>query len=366
MTQGRGRAGFSLVELLIATAISVAIAGAILGLTAPAHAMFETAAARADIQQRVRMAVEAITKDLMMAGASGQLGGIIAPGRTFATVAPYRRGWQSPDPPGTFFDDRLSILYVPPSAPEAVLAADTASTAFVTVQPQSGCPPSTPLCGFATNQQVMIFDASGSHDEFRVAAVQDGPPALVGDGHALSTTYAGGAIVAGVVTATYWIRHDIAADVHQLMRYDGRQTDSPLVDDVVGLKFEYFGDPSPPSLVKLLHEPSGPWTSYGPPPLQVHDNCLFTVDGDTAVPRPEMRDLGEPPSLAPLSRGQLVDGPWCPDATSTVRFDADLLRVRRVRVTLRLRAAHTAANVRAPDAEVTFDVAPRNLRAYTE
>ena len=33
-----------------------------------------------------------------------------------------------------------------------------------------------------------------------------------------------------------------------------------------------------------------------------------------------------------LTAGQLTDGPWCPNATSTNRFDADLLRIRKVRV----------------------------------
>jgi hypothetical protein len=79
-----------------------------------------------------------------------------------------------------------------------------------------------------------------------------------------------------------------------------------------------------------------------------------------------------------LSSSMLLDGPWCPDETRVNRFDADLLRVRRVSVTLRVQAA--AASLRGPagslfrragtassaaryvpDLEVHFDVAPRNL-----
>jgi hypothetical protein len=74
----------------------------------------------------------------------------------------------------------------------------------------------------------------------------------------------------------------------------------------------------------------------------------------------------------------LSDGPWCPDATNANRWDADLLRIRRVAVTLRVEAA--AAMLRGPagplfvnggtargglawvpDQEVRFEVAPRNL-----
>jgi hypothetical protein len=61
------------------------------------------------------------------------------------------------------------------------------------------------------------------------------------------------------------------------------------------------------------------------------------------------------------------------------RFDGDLLRIRRVRVTIRAQAADrlvrgtgpeyavpglaTAGNAMVPDLEVTFDVTPRNLQA---
>jgi hypothetical protein len=72
------------------------------------------------------------------------------------------------------------------------------------------------------------------------------------------------------------------------------------------------------------------------------------------------------------------DGPWCPDETSENRWDADLLRIRRVRVTLRVEAA--VASLRGPagalftnggsatspirwipDQQIRFTVSPRNL-----
>ena len=79
-----------------------------------------------------------------------------------------------------------------------------------------------------------------------------------------------------------------------------------------------------------------------------------------------------------LGAAQLTDGPWCPDAAADDRWDADLLRIRRVSVTVRVEAA--AASLRGPasalfvhagssrgggawlpDIEARFDVAPRNL-----
>ena len=274
--------GFSLIELLIAVAITLVVAGAIFGLTGPAYAMFHTAVERADMQQRLRIGIEAIAKDLMMAG---------MPGRTVAAVLPRRQGLRSPDPPDVFFDDRISVMYVPPAAATTTLSADTASTVAVPVQPQRNCPIANPLCGFRVNQLVSVFDGAGAHDEFRIIAIQDNPPALLGGGTPLSAQYSAGAIVSEIVAATYWLQID------QLMRYDGSQTDSPVADGVVRLRFQYFGG----------------WAS----------------------------------SLVPL------DEP---------RFDADLRRIRLVRVTLQVRASRTFIFTRIPDLELSFDIAPRNLQ----
>jgi hypothetical protein len=79
-----------------------------------------------------------------------------------------------------------------------------------------------------------------------------------------------------------------------------------------------------------------------------------------------------------LGAEMLTDGPWCPDASAANRFDADLLRVRRIRVTLRVESAvaslrgpagvlfrrggtSRAAERLVPDQEIRFDVTPRNL-----
>jgi hypothetical protein len=360
---------------LIAMAIMLVVAGAVFGLTGPAQATFQTTPERADMQQRLRIGIEAISKDLMMSGAGGQVtGGTILPGRSFATIVPRRRGLQSPDPPDVFVDDRISIMYVPPAAATTTLSADTGSTVTIPLRPQPGCPSAEPLCGFHANQLVSIFDGTGAHDEFRVISTSD-PLVLVGAGPPLSKLYLAGATVAEVVSATYWLRTDAAANVHQLMRYDGRQTDSPLAEDVMGLRFQYFGDPSPPVLRRQLDDLQGPWTSYGPvpPPIEIDDpstpgygageNCMFTVDRGTTVTRAEMIDLGSSASsLVPLDARQLTDGPWCPDPASPVRFDADLLRIRLVRITLRVRASRTFVFTRIPDLDITFDVAPRNLQ----
>ena len=56
--------------------------------------------------------------------------------------------------------------------------------------------------------------------------------------------------------------------------------------------------------------------------------------------------LGAGTAPVPLRPAQMIDGPWCPDETSANRWDADLLRIRRVRVTVRVEAA--LASLRGP------------------
>ncbi|MDA1183612.1 MAG: hypothetical protein O2930_03075 [Acidobacteria bacterium] len=130
---------------------------------------------------------------------------------------------------------------------------------------------------------------------------------------------------AAVESHTYYLRSDPSAGEFQLRHYDGAATDRPVLDHVVQLRFEYFGA-----------------------------------------------------NQVPLDAAVLGGGPWYPDAADSHRFDADLLDIRMVRVTLRVQAASAAlrgpagplfvrgGTARAgerylPDREIRFTVTPRNL-----
>ena len=81
-------------------------------------------------------------------------------------------------------------------------------------------------------------------------------------------------------------------------------------------------------------------------------------------------------SLVELTPAMLSDGPWCGGATS--RFDADLFRVRKVRVSIRTQVASQLLRGTnptlfshpglarggerfIPDFSTVFEVSPRNL-----
>ena len=237
----RGRTGFTVIEMLIATAVLMAVMGAILAVINPAQAALQAQGEAADMHQRLRAAVDLFAADLRAADA----------------VRPYRVGGARDDAAaGVYYrPDTIAVLGVPASA----LSPDAEAT------------------------------------------------------------------------RTYYLKTGVPSNTFELMQYDGRLTDLPVVEHVARLSFDYFGDSRPPgaALVRL----------------------------DPAI---------------------LVDGPWSDDGSHR-SFDLDLLRVRQVRV--RLRVESTDASLRGPtgslflhagtsntperfvpDQEIELHVALRNVR----
>ncbi|MGH9348161.1 MAG: PilW family protein [Vicinamibacterales bacterium] len=109
--------GFSAVEVLIATLLVVTMLSAVAGVVNRALAFFDTQPEVADLQQRLRVSVWALQRELAMAGAGPSAGAMAGPlNRHLAPVMPYRAGAENPDPPGTFRRDVISVIYVPPGA----------------------------------------------------------------------------------------------------------------------------------------------------------------------------------------------------------------------------------------------------------
>jgi hypothetical protein len=171
----------------------------------------------------------------------------------------------------------------------------------------AGCVPAT-ACDFVPGDRAVIYDPSiggGAHELLTVAAV-DTARALLIPSAPLSRPYPSGARVAVVTVRSYYLD----STTRRLMVYDGDRSDVPLVDRVVGMEIGYLAD-----------------------------------QGGTAL------------QLLPLA--QLADGPVSGEAPN--RFDADLLRIRRIRVRLRLQNESPIGSVR--DLETTIDVAPPNMAA---
>lgn len=299
------RRGYMLLELLIGAALTCAVSAVLFQFAIAAQAAVAIQGNAADQQQRLRVAAEAFRHALLMAGAGPSRGDGRGPLiRVFPPVMPARLGVMNPDPELTARNDRISIVYVPETRAQTLLRSAMAapSSPLAIDGDAPGCVPAT-ACDFAAGDRALVYDPAaegGAHEFFTVAAV-DPARALLTPSAPLNRSYAAGARVALAIIRTYHL--DAAG--RRLMVYDGDRSDVPLVDHVVAMHVAY---------------------------------------------------VAEAP-LGLLSTAQLADGPFIGESPN--RFDADLLRVRRIRVTLRLQSESPSRAT--GDLEATIDVAPPNM-----
>ena len=393
-------AGFSLIEMLVATAILLVVTGGIFSLLNPAHGTYRAQPEVSDMQQRLRVAVDDLQRDLVMAGAgtySGPINGSLI--NYFAPLLPYTVGTivaGSPDNPDP---SAITIMYVPPTNSQTTIRDDMPqNSAELKVNAQPGCPTNNPLCGFEIGMRALIFDDLGNYDIFTVTQVQDDALHLQHRDDRYTTAYDAGSYITEIMSRTYYLNRA----ERRLYFFDGYKTNLPMVDNVVDLRFDYFGEPMPPALRRPVSDKDpklGPWTTYGPKPPEMiktntksdwgmGENCAFKVENGQQVGRLENWLGGDPPgTLVPIPYSELSDGPWCPGYANPKgdplpnRYDADMLRVRQVRVTIRVQVgpdslrgknpagqtlfvnpgSSRSAEGFVPDQEIRFDVTPRNM-----
>jgi hypothetical protein len=377
--------GSTLIELVVALGLSLAITSVVFLIVNPGGDAFHVQPEAADLQQRLRASSDALARDLLVAGNGPAVGAVGAPG-TAAALLPLRVGRISPDAPGTFNQRRISILSVSSSAPQAVLASPLASAAgTATFSPGAGCHEGATSCGFRMGMLVAVFGGSGVWDLFSVTGAGANTLTLQHNLRDAALVHRPiDSTVAEVAMHTFMLKDD-PAGFSRLVRYDGAgAADQPVADHIVELSFEYMGDPRPPEPV-IGTDPIVPRTTYGPaPPSQdvqptaypPGENCVFTrLPTGYVVPR--LPALAASPALVPLPSSRFVDGPWCPDGTNPNRYDADLLRVREVIVSIRVEAAILAlrgpagplfsrggtarATRMVPDRSVRLTITPRPL-----
>ena len=398
-TRRASKAGFTLVEMMIATMIMMTVTAAVFTMMNPAQGTYQAQPEVSDMQQRMRVGVDVLTKDIVMAGAGVYMGA--SSGNLtnyFAPLMPYRVGDLQDDPAANVFyrADTISLMYVPPTSAQTGVnkAMGNGNSQELDVDAQLNCGPDrqTALCGFKEGMRVLIMDTDGTWDYTTITNVQNAALHLQHSGKLSGAYNSGAAVITEVAAHTYYLKSDLTNNTFQLMHYDGTSAagaDTPIVDNVVKLQFSYYGDPQPPTLLpgKALTTTIGPWTTYGPKPpaLGVNnaadswpagENCTFMVSNGQTISRLPVLAANEGQVL--LTQAQLQDGPWCPDAAREDRFDADLLRIRKVRVVLRVQAAlaslrgpagvlfakggtSTSSTRYVPDQEIKFDITPRNL-----
>jgi hypothetical protein len=347
--------GFTLVEVLVGSAISLAAIAVGCLLAVEAQVAWRSASARADLQQRARVGADLITRLLKEAGAGPMSGPARASLiRGIPPVLPRRVGRRGAQAFNEFRADAFSVIRAIAETEHGALLTSVASgTATLELAPGL-C--ESAACGFADGDNLMLLDSSGRFDLFTVTAVDGMAVSVRHHGVDPSGDYRAGTPVVAVESASI----TLDASSRTLRLYDGDASDLPILDDVVRLQVGYFGEGEPPV-----------W----PRPPDGEANCLYAADGtyQSAL----LPILGAPGVLVELTPGMLTDGPWC--GTGDTRYDADLLRVRRVRVSVRLQATDAAVRgtdrarfanpgsarrsaLFVPDVTMEIDVVPRNPR----
>ena len=292
----------TIAEALISLVLTLVVTSTAMALVTPATRASMVQPEAMDVQQRARVADEMIGRDLAVAGigiyAGPQSGLVALPG-----VLPRQLGVTG-DAPDVARADAITILSVPSTGAQTTTSAvvsPASQSLSVTAAPNCG---GATLCGLSAGKDVLLTDAAGHFDIFRITSVAGAVAALRLHGQTPGFTYPAGSVVTEVVSRTY----SLDAVTNVLRQYDGDLSDQPAADHISALTFDYFGD---------------------------------GADG----------------ALAPIDRATLADGPWMGAGSS--RFDADLLRVRMIRVSVRAEASTAALRASAPDVVVRLDVAPR-------
>jgi len=214
--------GFSIIELLVAMAVTTTCAAAGLSLVIAGQTMARRQPEAADQQQRARTAIETLGAELAIAGAGLDRGARAGPlSQYFAPIVPSA-------------DGGVTIWYVSSQSAQATLAAPLdPSATYAAIDSGGMCPSSEAACAFAPDTTAILFDISGCHDVIRVDDVTSTGiavrPAIRGCAYAAGTSIGRGEV------RTY--RVDPAA--RQLLRRDEATGSTlPVLENVAAMTIE--------------------------------------------------------------------------------------------------------------------------------
>lgn len=340
-----GLSGYSLAELIIGLALGLCAVCLILPVVAGGLRLAAAQPSGADLDQRLR-AVSSVVRTALEHAGLGPVAGE-EPGALQArvpAVLPRRTGGPTPDPATSAWRDRLTVMAARRGAVAVPLAVAMASPdSLMTYDNGPPCPPLDGRCGFRPAQAALVDDRFATFDLARLTVAE---PGILGVAPgALSKAYSPAASARVLPVEVTQLRYDVGR--RQLRMADGFGNEMPFVDEVAGVEFEYFGDAHPPASPR--------------PPLGTA-SCLFAADGTSLLP--EL--AGGAGGPVRLGLNTLADGPFCGEGA--LRYDADLLRVRRIVARIRLAPAtsvrqdgHGALARLIQQREVVVDVTFRNV-----
>jgi len=209
-------AGFSLLELLISSLVSVFVVGGVLTMLVSLQDVHRDTQELIDAQQMARLSLEQISRDVQLAGVG--LAWLLPP---FPLVVPRADGG---------IDIRhnqggiTAMLAADMGGPNDALMVDSA-------------------VGFEAGQQIGVYDAMGAMDLVDIISVDLGANRILHSGATKAYLVADGTAVARVETISYLIQN--VGGVPTLMRQEGNMAAQPIASRVQTLTFTYWDDATP-------------------------------------------------------------------------------------------------------------------------
>ncbi|MGE0814357.1 MAG: PilW family protein [Vicinamibacterales bacterium] len=341
---GRGQAGVTLIELLVALAILSLVFGVVGVAGVTVLGALQSEASAADQQQRARAGIHALVEDVREAGSGFVEEADTAPGQGLPAVWPdlvAAGPWVAGARPQTITawrarrDASHGRLAVPAAAGDTILRL--ARPAY--------CSAVTPACGFDAGDDVLVY---GDHGRLEIAQVrQVFPPLDVELAAPLVEPWPAGSVVSAVVAHGYELRPDASTGLQQLVRRVGAGPATPVIDFVLGFDVEWWAAGTPSVSIAPDgtedHATAGP----APPAPGVSGHAAWPAGENCAFARPRggaavWRGTPGAATAAPVPVSQFADGPWCPGPAAPSRWDLDLATVVEVRVSLTVAAAAAA------------------------
>jgi hypothetical protein len=222
---------------------------------------------------------------------------------------------------------------LPQPGPGAALTLDRVNGA---------CPLTAVVCGFDVGDEAIVFDERGHFDVFEVGSVSEALGQIMPSAP-LSRAYAAGSWIVEARADRFGLVRQ-ADGSYALTRVTWAGAREPIVDGVIDLDIGVWGQGEPPELGDASD--GAGLATYGlhPPATDEMDEEGYWPDGEHCMAarsggRPLTRLADRPDEEAGLARLTPVDfedGPWCPRDGWPGAFDADLFRIRRVDVRLRV------------------------------
>jgi prepilin-type N-terminal cleavage/methylation domain-containing protein len=244
-----GQRGFSVIELLVASAILCAVSGAVLGLLHDGLAGTPVLEETTDLHQRARVVADAIATELRGAAAGTPTGAL---SQYFAAVEPRRPS----DGIGVATAEVVTVRYVPAGGAHTRLAQPLAPGAVMAILDDTGCPVGTIACGFAANTTAVLFDTTGNASFVAIETTGPGVLTISDVSTGRTVTYPAAAEIAEALQVTF----SFDSGTRQLRRSEGGGT-FVVADNVIGVTFEYFGDDFVP--LSLAQFSDGPFLGSG-------------------------------------------------------------------------------------------------------